>query len=41
MIGPGRGFIKGALTAMGCADRGDETKNVADLMEFDEGRIDY
>jgi len=40
MTEAGRGFIKEALTAMGCADRADEIKSVPDLMEFDEGRIE-
>jgi hypothetical protein len=40
MTEAGRGFIKEALTAMGCADRVDEIKSVPDLMEFDEGRIE-
>ena len=40
MTEAGRGFIREALTAMGCADRAEEIKSVPDLMEFDEGRID-
>jgi hypothetical protein len=40
MTEAGRGFIKEALTAMGCADRANEIKSVPDLMEFDEGRIE-
>jgi hypothetical protein len=40
MTEAGRGFIKEALTAMGCADRADEIKSVPDLIEFDEGRIE-
>jgi hypothetical protein len=40
MTEAGRGFIKEALTAMGCADRADEIKSIPDLMDFDEGRID-
>ncbi|MSU24868.1 MAG: DUF5069 domain-containing protein [Opitutus sp.] len=40
MTEAGRGFIKEALTAMGCADRAEEIKSVPDLMEFDEGRIE-
>jgi hypothetical protein len=40
MTEAGRGFIKEALTAMGCADRADEIKSIPDLMEFDEGRIE-
>lgn len=39
MTEAGRGFILEALTAMGCADRAGEIKNVPDLMDFDEGRI--
>lgn len=40
MTAAGREFLKEALTAMGCADRVDEIKSVADLIEFDEGRIE-
>jgi hypothetical protein len=40
MTEAGRGFIKEALTAMGCADRAVEIKSVPDLMEFVEGRIE-
>jgi hypothetical protein len=40
MTEAGRGFLKEALTAMGCADRVDEIKSVPDLMEFDERRIE-
>ena len=40
MTEAGRGFIKEALTAMGCADRADEIKSVPDLIDFDEGRIE-
>jgi hypothetical protein len=40
MTEAGRGFIKEALTAMGCADRADDIKSVPDLMDFDEGRIE-
>jgi len=40
MTEAGRGFIKEALTAMGCPDRTDDIKSVPDLMEFDEGRIE-
>lgn len=35
----GREFILEALTNMGCADRIDEIKGVADLIELDEGRL--
>jgi hypothetical protein len=35
----GREFLKEALTNMGCADRTDQILSVADLIEFDEGRI--
>lgn len=35
----GREFILEALTNMGCADRIEEVKGVADLIELDEGRI--
>ena len=40
MTEAGRGFIKEALTAMGCVDRADDIKSVPDLMDFDEGRIE-
>ncbi len=40
MTEAGRGFIKEALSAMGCADRADEIKSIPDLMDFDEGRIE-
>ena len=40
MTEAGRGFIKEALTAMGCTDRTDDIKSVPDLMDFDEGRIE-
>ena len=36
----GQEFLKEALTAMGCADRAGEIKSVADLIDFDEGRIE-
>jgi len=37
----GRDFLKTALTNMGCADRTEQIISVADLMDFDEGRIEY
>jgi hypothetical protein len=40
MTAAGRDFLKEALTAMGCPDRIDDIKNVPDLIEFDEGRIE-
>lgn len=40
MTPAGRDFLKGALTAMGCADREEEIKSVPDLIDFDEGRIE-
>ncbi len=40
MTTAGRGFLKEALTAMGCADRVDDIKSVPDLIDFDEGRIE-
>lgn len=40
MTPAGREFLKEALTAMGCVDRAEEIKSVADLIEFDEGRIE-
>lgn len=36
----GRDFLKTALTNMGCADRAEEIISVADLMDFDERRIE-
>ena len=35
----GREFLREALTNMGCADRADQILSVADLIEFDDGRI--
>jgi Domain of unknown function (DUF5069) len=40
MTDVGREFLKSALTAMGCADRADDIRSVADLIDFDEGRIE-
>lgn len=40
MTTAGREFLKEALTNMGCADRVEQILSVADLMDFDEGRID-
>jgi Domain of unknown function (DUF5069) len=40
MTPAGQEFLKEALTAMGCADRIGEIKNVPDLLDFDEGRIE-
>lgn len=40
MTTAGREFLLTALTAMGCADRGDDIKSVPDLIDFDEGRIE-
>ncbi len=39
MTEAGREFLREALTAMGCADRLDDVKCVADLIDFDEGRL--
>lgn len=36
----GREFLREALTNMGCADRAADILSVADLMDFDEGRIE-
>jgi hypothetical protein len=36
----GREFLKTALTNMGCADRTEQIISIADLMDFDEGRIE-
>jgi len=40
MTDAGREFLKKALEAMGCADRVDQIRSVADLIDFDEGRIE-
>jgi len=40
MTPSGREFLKEALTNMGCADRVEQIVSVADLIEFDEGRIE-
>jgi hypothetical protein len=40
MTPSGREFLLQALTAMGCADRADQIISVADLMDFDEARIE-
>lgn len=40
MTAAGRDFLKTALTNMGCADRTEQILSVADLMDFDEGRIE-
>lgn len=40
MTPSGRDFLKTALTNMGCADRTEQIICVADLMDFDEGRIE-
>ena len=40
MTPAGQEFLKEALAAMGCADRIGEIKNVPDLIDFDEGRIE-
>jgi hypothetical protein len=40
MTPAGQDFLKEALTAMGCEDRIGEIKSVADLIDFDEGRIE-
>ncbi|MGA2016646.1 MAG: DUF5069 domain-containing protein [Opitutaceae bacterium] len=40
MTDAGREFLVSALTAMGCADRAGEIRSVADLIDFDEGRIE-
>jgi hypothetical protein len=40
MTPSGRDFLKTALTNMGCADRTEQIISVADLMDFDEGRIE-
>jgi hypothetical protein len=40
MTPSGRDFLKEALTAMGCPDRAGDIVSIADLMDFDEGRIE-
>jgi hypothetical protein len=40
MTQAGQEFLKEALTKMGCADRAGEIRSVADLIDFDEGRIE-
>ncbi len=40
MTPSGREFLKEALTNMGCPDRAADIVSVADLMDFDEGRIE-
>lgn len=40
MTPSGRDFLKEALTNMGCPDRAADIVSVADLMDFDEGRIE-
>lgn len=39
MTEAGREFLGDALREMGCLDRASEIKSVADLIDFDEGRI--
>lgn len=39
MTEAGREFIKASLEKMGCLDRAAEIKSVADMIDFDEGRI--
>lgn len=39
MTEAGREFLRDALKEMGCLDRAEEIKSVADLIDFDEGRI--
>lgn len=40
MTPSGREFLKEALTNMGCPDRAADIVSIADLMDFDEGRIE-
>lgn len=40
MTPSGREFLKEALTNMGCPDRTADILSIADLIEFDEGRIE-
>lgn len=39
MTEAGREFLRESLEKMGCLDRADEIKSVADMIDFDEGRI--
>lgn len=39
MTEAGREFLRESLQNMGCLDRADEIKSVADMIDFDEGRI--
>lgn len=39
MTEAGREFLKESLEKMGCLDRAEEIKSVADMIDFDEGRI--
>lgn len=39
MTEAGREFLRESLTNMGCLDRADEIISVADMIDFDEGRI--
>lgn len=40
MTPSGREFLREALTNMGCPDRVADIVSIADLMDFDEGRIE-
>lgn len=40
MTPSGREFLREALANMGCPDRGADILSIADLMDFDEGRIE-
>ncbi len=40
MTPSGREFLREALTNMGCPDRAADIVSIADLMDFDEGRIE-
>ncbi|MDR1789549.1 MAG: DUF5069 domain-containing protein [Opitutaceae bacterium] len=40
MTPAGREFLREALAAMGCGDRAEDIISVADLIDFDEGRIE-
>jgi hypothetical protein len=40
MTPSGREFLREALTNMGCPDRAADIISIADLMDFDEGRIE-
>jgi len=40
MTEAGREFLRESLENMGCLDRADDIRSVADMIDFDEGRIE-